>query len=167
MIKTCCLQKSLPGINQPLERVLRAIMYWGRACVSTRADVQAMTMGSLTDDQKKHSQGYVTSMRHTVNSRTTVESITSNIRYNPPPTLLLGKMPTMYLARELPTTATPCPSPVVAPRFPTTPPSGHRRRVYSITLSFVAVEQECRPLGPTKFSINSAQPVNTREWSAP
>ena len=36
-----------------------ASMHWGMACITARADVYAMMMGSLTDDQTRHSPDYI------------------------------------------------------------------------------------------------------------
>ena len=54
-IWTFCLQKI--NATQPLERVPCCCnMHWGVACTTARADdVYAMMMGSLTDDQMRHS----------------------------------------------------------------------------------------------------------------
>ena len=39
-------------VTQPVERVpRRASMHWGVECITDRADVYAMMMGALTDDQ--------------------------------------------------------------------------------------------------------------------
>ena len=47
-------------VNQPLERVPCSInrMHLGVACITARADVYAMMMGSLADDQKRQPRLY-------------------------------------------------------------------------------------------------------------
>ena len=61
-------------------------MHWRAACITARADVYVMMMGSVTDDQKRHSPDYIDE----ADVQSVLKNVISNIviMSNPPGLLL-------------------------------------------------------------------------------
>ena len=76
----------------------RASMHWGMVCTTAGAGVYAMTMGSLTDDQIRHSPDYTDEAN--VSVRHKIYYLQYNIMPNPPAMMFRGQTPTSHLARE-------------------------------------------------------------------
>ena len=71
-------------------------MHWGVACITARADVYAMMMGSLIDDEERHCPQCIDE----ANVQPVLKySIPNHIMCNPPALLLLprGQIPTSYV----------------------------------------------------------------------
>ena len=80
-------------------------MHWGVAIVTACADVNAMMMGSRTDDHIRHNPDYIDDV--SVQSALKKAQISYNVQS--PALLLRGQLSTSYLAREpcaIPTPAT-------------------------------------------------------------